>query len=210
MRYNLFLAIFLVLLIFLSGCTSQNNSSQQSGNQQAAGQGSSTDSSLQESLGKKIKYSADYTITSSGQTQTMTELFDLPKYVIIMQAASGETRSIFDGTDFIVCNNMQGFWTCYKMNTQTTTESEDVKKKVDEGATITKIGTCSRAGESGTKYEITYNGVTTKVCYTSDGIMLETETSTVTMYATKVSRSIDSSLFTPPVQPQDFSSLIPH
>jgi hypothetical protein len=164
---------------------------------------------LTDIVSKKIQYSADYSITSAGNTQVVTEVFDLPKFVMITKTTHGDTRSIFDGTNYVVCSENLGSWTCYKMNVQQSTQTEDVSNKVKQGADIKEMGTCSRAGESGKKYEITNNQIITTVCYTNDGIMLETESSGMTMYATKVSRSIDTSLFVPPATPKDMSSMIP-
>jgi hypothetical protein len=158
-----------------------------------------------------MHYTADYKITSPSGTQTMTQVYDLPRFVSIMKLEEGTTRSIFDGERFITCNDMQGSWQCIQMENQDLS-TQNVENDIKEGNVAPRyVGTCSVAGESGSKYEYNAQGVTTTVCYTSDGIMLEMTTSepVVKMVATKVSRSVDEALFTPPAKPVDLASMMP-
>jgi hypothetical protein len=173
----------------------------------------STGKSLKDVLSAAdMRYTADYKITSPSGTQTMTQVYDLPRFVSIMKLEQGTTRSIFDGETFITCNDMQGSWQCIQMVNQDMGTAQSAETDIKEGNVAPRyIGACSVAGESGSKYEYNAKGVTTTVCYTSDGIMLEMTTSEpkVTMVATKVSRSVDEKLFTPPAKPVDLASMMP-
>ncbi len=166
--------------------------------------------SLKDILTARVKYTVDYDLTAAGKTQKMTMLMDLPKFATLMKTEQGDAKTIFDGNTIYVCNNMQGSWQCFKMEAQQP-DSVKIEKDVESGnVQSTYLGTCSRAGESGMKYEITTQNVKSTVCYTSDGILLEMTSPQSTMLATKVSRNVDSSEFVPPAAAQDLSQMIPN
>jgi hypothetical protein len=158
------------------------------------------------------KYTADYTTTAAGVTITMTQAFDLPKYAIESTTMGIQSKTIFDGSKAITCMNQNG-WQCFELTSaQSPTAAQDsVESSVDAAdAQVTSLGACSVAGESGTKYKVTTAQGSSTICYTNDGILLSMEMSangqTVTMQATKVSRSVDASAFVPPATPQAMPS----
>jgi len=156
-------------------------------------------------------YTADYTITDNESTQEMTQAFDKPRYATITNTTAGVGKAIFDGTEMIACSTEGGAWQCFKVPMQEPTSAQIESKLNDTGTTTTIIGTCSVAGETGTNYEVTaQDGSITQVCYTNDGIMLEVKTTKPesSIVATRIVRSVDSTIFTPPVQPQDLSSIM--
>lgn len=216
------LAVLLSGIVLVSGCTSQSpppaGAPDQQGQSQPQAQGQPTEgqpqnqgaqggSSLKDLVGKGISYTADYDITAAGKTEAITQLFAPPKYAMVTKSGGTEARTIFDGTSLIVCSQNEGSWTCMKTSQQKPPASQDTANQVNEGATINNVGSCSRAGESGAKYEVVYKGASSKVCYTNDGIMLETEAEGATIYATRVARSVDSSLLVPPAEPRDLSGI---
>jgi hypothetical protein len=159
-------------------------------------------------LGGQVKYTVDYDVTASGQTVKTTMVMDLPKFVMVSVAQGIETRSIFDGSSMTVCSKPQGSWMCFKQDVKV--DSQKIEGEVKSGtAKTTYLGACSVAGEAGMNYEVESNGVKSNVCYTSDGILLSMKTTSTEMKATKVSRTVDSSLFTPPASAQDLSNLVP-
>jgi hypothetical protein len=152
---------------------------------------------------KTLKYTADYTLTTDKSTDQITQVFDLPKYAMITK----DSRTIFDGTTMTACTQANNEWQCFKMPVQQS-QTEKVEASANEGTTTT-IGTCTIAGLTGTKYEVTAKDATkSQVCYTNDGILLEMTSGTTSMVATKVSRTIDNSVFTAPAEAQDLSGLM--
>jgi len=157
--------------------------------------------------GPKVKYTADYAITAEGKTVNSRYIMDLPKFAMETNIDEGISKSIFDGTTYYVCSMTDTEWQCFKMPMQNPDTVETEKSVNDGTATTEYIGTCSQAGESGLKYSITSKGETSTVCYTSDGILLETITSEMSMVATKVSRTVAADAFIPPAEPVDIPNL---
>jgi len=206
MKRILTLLLVTIVAVMLVGCQANNagtTDNKTAENKTAASNtGTTVEKALKDVVGVKIKYTADYTITASGTTQTITQAMNLPKFVMV----TPQSRSIFDGTNFIVCSN-QGGWQCFKMAVQAP-QSVDISDKVSQGkVTSTFQGACTVAGETGLKYKIVSEGVESTVCYTLDGILLEMTTQGMSMTATKVSRTVDDSLFTPPAEPKDISQM---
>ncbi|MGV8141964.1 MAG: hypothetical protein ACP5NW_05985 [Candidatus Woesearchaeota archaeon] len=160
---------------------------------------------------RTLKYTGEYTISAEESMDDVIYAFDLPKFVTIMKVGNGEIRNIFDGTDMISCSSIEGPWQCFKMSVAQT-QSIRTEEEISTGkATSRVIGECNVAGESGTKYEITSSdGMTSQVCYTNDGILLEMYTADPEyhMKATSISRFVDSSLFVAPAEAQDISELM--
>lgn len=220
MRRELFVLItLLVLAIFLVGCSSGEDDSSASsssedndeGNEVNQGSESESGNDLSSILGSKsVKYTAEYEATMDGKKQTWVQAYDLPKFATIVRLPEGETRMIFKESVMYTCNNLQEEWMCIKLADVESTANDQIESDVKEGtAKPVYVGTCSRAGLSGQKYKVTSEGVETSICYTKKGILLEMETKDMTMYATKVSESVDPSLFTLPAEPQDFGSMFP-
>jgi hypothetical protein len=222
------LIILLVLTMFVFGCTakedvidntdastvSDNSVGEQQTNNVAANkenEKSNSGSSLSELLsGKTVKYTAEYQATFEGKTQTWIQVYDLPDFVTIMRGPGSETRMIFKDSTAYSCNNMEEEWMCLKLPQVETNTNDKLESDVQDGAVKpVYVGTCSRAGLTGEKYTITSEGTESSVCYTKKGILLEMESKDMTMYATKVSESVDSGLFVLPVEPQDFSNMFP-
>jgi hypothetical protein len=217
------LIVLIVLTMFVFGCkaktdastdtkTGDNVAGQQTNNvatndDTKTGTGSSLSDILK---GKTVKYTADYQITTKGVTSSLTYVMSLPDFAIITNTAEGESRMIFKDSTTYACNNAEGSWACLELSSLESNANEKLENDVKEGtAKPVYVGTCTRAGLTGEKYSVTAEGVTSTVCYTKKGILLETESPDSTMYATKVSESIDASLLTLPAEPQDFSSMIP-
>jgi len=164
---------------------------------------------LKDIVEKMPRYTADYDITTSGQTQKMKMIIAYPKFATVTETLQGEVRSIFDGSSIISCADMQGSWQCFKMQSETP-ENIQTESDIKSGeAKTTYLGTCSKAGESGLSYEVENDGEKSTVCYTKEGILLEMKSRDTVMTATKISRSVSDSEFTPPAEPKDISSMIP-
>jgi hypothetical protein len=212
------IGLFLILaLLVLAACdskstTQQNSQTVQEKTQASAEQVKETSQPKTQSLkdifaGVKIKYTADYEITSEGKTMNTKYIMDLPKFAMETNTDSGVSRSIFDGTTFYVCSMAETEWQCFKMPMQNPNTVE-TEKGVNDGTIVpVYLGTCSQAGESGLKYSVTDKGVTSTMCYTADGILLEMSTSKMTMTATKVSRTVAADAFVPPAEPVDIPSI---
>jgi len=165
--------------------------------------------------GRTVKYTATYDMSAAGQTMQFTQAFDLPKYAIDMVAAGVESKTIFDGNSMVTCTKSNG-WQCFKVSTGQTQKSAadasgDLETSIKgDGVTVVAEGSCTRAGESGTKYKVTTGETSSTICYTSDGILLEMQSASggqsVSMVATSVKRSVASGAFTPPAEPQDLSA----
>jgi len=167
-----------------------------------------SEKALKDVLSGRIKYTADYSYTVEGQTSQITQAIDFPRFVMMMTANNMETRMIFDNEQIIVCNKATGSWQCFKMESDEPANVQ-VETEITEGKMTPKyIGTCSVAGENGLKYEFTSEDATSTMCYTSDGILLSMKTPTASMEATKVSRTFDESLMTPPATPQDLANMV--
>jgi hypothetical protein len=177
------------------------------GNNVAVGDNSA--SSLSQILGgKTLKYTATYDLTVENQKQVLTYVYDLPDFVMIVDVEDGESRMIFKDSIAYSCTDAQGEWMCFKLADVQTGDNDKLESNVEQGkAQTTYVGKCSRAGLAGEKYTVVSEGVTSSVCYTTNGVLLEMETEKSTMYATKVSQSIDSNMFKLPAEPQDFSKM---
>lgn len=200
MRFSMVLII--LMIVFASGCTSQQTGNQttipaQQQNTQLA------DNVATNSLTNPVKYTAEYNYSSVGRSYVMTQIYDLPKYVTITKTDYGYSKTIYNGNEIITCSSdSKNKWTCYNM-TAPTPVTVDMGNKIASGSVKPNvIGTCSRAGETGTKYETTFTTGKATMCYTSDGILLEMTQPGVSMFALSVSRSIDQNEFIPPVAPQ--------
>jgi hypothetical protein len=225
--------ICLALLLILAGCSQENstvNTEKQKQNTdsvtsktpetQTEKQPTKTETpttpkvegkSLKDILSVAVpKYTVDYSLTAgSNPVQTMTIALDLPKLATIIKTTQGDAKVIFDGNTVNSCNNMAGSWTCFKMDVPKPANTQ-MESGIKDGSVIsTLIGTCTQAGETGNKYEVNYNKSTSKVCYTNDGILLEMATPQSNMIATKVLRTVDSSVFQLPAAAQDISNMIP-
>ena len=157
-----------------------------------------------------LKYKATYSMTTGGTSLQMTQIFDTPKYAIESTTAGIQSKMIFDGSTMITCAN-QGSWSCFTIsgtNTPSPLESQNsVETSIDtSGTSVTSLGACSEAGETGTSYKVVSGESTSTICYTSDGILLSMEATTngqtVSMKATSVSRVVSASDFVPPATPQ--------
>jgi hypothetical protein len=211
MKYAI-LILILAVAFLVAGCGTQTQQEQQEKTveqQEQVKEQTTEGKDLKDILAAQVKYTAEYDLTAGGQTQEMTYIMDLPRFAMKNKMAEGETWSIFKENEFIVCNNMQGSWQCMKVPVEQP-ETMATEKAIEEG-TYKPVykGTCSRAGQQGMKYEFSAEGMTTSVCYTSDGIMLEMSSEGFSMVAKSVSRNVDSSAFTPPATPQDISAMLP-
>jgi hypothetical protein len=211
----------LLLVLFLVGCsgapseTKEDTSAQKSGDNlgatpsepaKTADQPTAT-KGLKDILGAKLKYKAEYKITSDGETSTVSMAYDLPKFSQSTKMEEGESKTIFDGESFIICSK-DDEWQCFKMKTEAP-DSVQTEDSIRDGSVVPKaVGSCKVAGESGLKYEVTAEGVTSSICYTTDGILLEMTTEGMSMTATSVSRSVAASEFVPPAEPQDLSAFM--
>lgn len=216
--YNLFL-IF-ILLVFLSGCTDNNQvNTDKTGKEVSTSENkvdekpvtavSTVKKDLKLVLDSAIDYSADYAIISKGETSNAKMVYDLPRFAILTTSSDGDIKMIFDGKSIITCSDMENSWTCYKMTAETP-ESVKISEDIKSGASkITEIGTCLRAGETGIKYDVDSIGAKSTICYTNDGILLEMKNNDTEMFAINVLRGISESDFTPPATPKDISSMIP-
>jgi len=158
--------------------------------------------------GKSLKYSADYDLTVDNKKQALTYVFNLPNFAMIVKIDEGESRMIFKDSVAYSCNNMQGEWMCLKLADVQKSQNDQLESNVAKGnAQTTYVGKCSRAGLTGEKYTVVSEGVASSVCYTTKGILLEMESEKTSMYATKVSESVDLKLFDLPAEPQDFSKM---
>lgn len=223
MKYSYIVILFVAMALLLTACSQSNSPATPAvttgDNANAQVQNTATENTpaaaaktLKEVFaGRTLKYTGEYTVTVNGTSSDLTQAFDVPKYVMLMNTSSGESRTIFDGTSMVTCSNTGGSWQCLKI-TASQPESARVEDSVNQDTTKTVvIGTCKDAGETGTKYEVTpADGKKSTVCYTNDGILLEVtaEDSSYSMVATKISRSVDSTLFVPPAEPQDLSALM--
>jgi hypothetical protein len=157
--------------------------------------------------GAHVKYTADYTITSDGKTMATTYIMDLPKFAMVSTTEQGDTRSIYDGSTFVVCSQYQAQWQCFKMPVQTP-DAVNTEKSVNDGTVApVYLGQCLVASESGLKYSVTTKSDTSTVCYTTDGILLEMTTAKMTMTATKVSRTVAADAFTAPAEPTSIPTI---
>lgn len=156
--------------------------------------------------GKEMQYTGEYTVSAQESMYDMKQVFDLPRYVTIMDTGYGESRTIFDGTSVVTCNSMDDEWQCFRMTMQQP-QSLGIEDDVnDDSVKITDLGTCNIGGESGRKFMMVGDdGSKTQACYTNDGILLELAMDSPEYYmvATKITRSIDDSLFVAPAEPQD-------
>lgn len=210
----------LLLVLFLVGCsgapskTKEDTSAQTSDDklgatpsEQAKPAEKTATKDLKDILSAKLKYKADYKITADGETSTVSMAYDLPKFSQSAKMEEGESKTIFDGESFIICSKDDD-WQCFKMKTEAP-DSVQTEDSIRDGSVVPKaIGSCKVAGESGLKYEVTAEGVTSSICYTTDGIMLEMATEGMSMTATSVSRSVPASEFVPPAEPQDLSAFM--
>ncbi|MBI4173658.1 MAG: hypothetical protein HY519_02970 [Candidatus Aenigmarchaeota archaeon] len=203
------IAILLVFTVLVAGCT-QNGPAAPEGNQPAdqASQPATGGASLSSILAARAKYKADYTVTASGQTSQLTMVFDAPRVAMFATTADGEARTYFEGSSATACSRAEGAWQCLKASIQVPAAvqtEEDIKQGK---LTPTYAGTCTRAGLSGSKYQYQSDRGTATVCYTSDGILLESETSNPasTMVASSVSKDVTAADFTPPAEPQELPS----
>jgi len=213
----------LLLVLFLVGCsgapseTNEDTSAQESGDLESANEPAkpvdqTVTKDLKDILGANLKYKATYKITSEDETSIMTMAYDLPKFAQSSSMEGVESRTIYDGKSFIACTNDEG-WQCIKMTTET--ESETTPSSLQTEETIREgdvepvmVGSCSVAGEKGVKYEVTAEGTTSSVCYTTDGILLEMISEGFSMTATSVSRSVPTSEFVPPAEPVDLTAMM--
>jgi hypothetical protein len=157
--------------------------------------------------GAKMKYKAEYEMTAEGETQTMTMAYDLPKFSYSAKADGVETKSFYDGESFVVCTK-EDEWQCIKMQIEMPSNMQ-TEESIKEGESIPKAtGTCTVAGEKGNKYEVSAEGITSSVCYTNDGILLEMISQDMKMIAKSVSRNVLASEFVPPAEPQDLTEMM--
>ena len=211
------IGLFLVfILLVLAGCanksTVQQNSQAVQEKTQLTEQVKETSQPKTQSLkdifaGPKVKYTADYTITAEGKTTETTYIMDLPKFAMETNTDEGVSKSIFDGTTFYICSMAESEWQCFKMTMQNP-DTVATEKSVNEGTIVPEfLGTCSRAGESGLKYSVATKGVTSTMCYTKDGILLEMTTSKMSQIAKKVSRTVAADAFIPPAEPMNLPNI---
>jgi len=201
-----------MLLVFMTGCASTNNVEKTTDDSKTPTQVPAAKKDLASILDNMAKYSADYTITSKKENSVTkaTLTYALPKFAMSTSIPEGDVKMIFDGTSIITCTNMENIWGCYKM-TADKPESIKITESLKSGASkATIVGTCKQAGESGTKYQVDSDSVTSTVCFTNDGIILEMNNAETDMVATRVSRSVSDSDFTPPATPKDISSMFPN
>ena len=224
MRYVI--AIAMVALLLLGACGSgsveTSTGASQQGNENAAAnsadagnegsKGGSADGSaldkLKEAMGARaaLKYTAEYeTQTPGAPKMTQTWAFDLPRMAIKTKSdEAGESWSIIDGSKVIVCSKSNAEWQCFQVsNDQAPTDpSEGLAGTLDDAPDVALAGACTRAGMTGVKYKVVAEGMSSSYCVTTDGILLETETTVdgqkTSQYATRVVRSVSASDFTPP------------
>lgn len=207
MRYTY---ILIVLALFLTACGSDDSAVIGDNNTAATNNDDTGQKDLKDIFsGRTVKYTGEYTISAYESMYDITQVYDLPKFAMVTMNGAEETRTIFDGTDMITCSNSDSEWQCFKMTVEKT-ESAELESEVSSGKATTKlIGTCTFAGETGTKYEVVSEGTKSTVCYTSDGILLEMFTDPeYYIVAKKITRTVDPKMFTPPAEPIDINSMM--
>ncbi|MDO8647766.1 MAG: hypothetical protein Q7R70_05140 [Candidatus Diapherotrites archaeon] len=168
------------------------------------------------------KFKATYQMTSTaqpGQNIESTQYMLYPKQRTDMTVEGKEIRTLINlsSGEYISCFNNSG-WACMKLpNPQagrTDTAFEASKNQSDFDTSFD--GTMTVAGRTGNCYKISKKtGIILKsrICATTDGILLytmtETEQGSSTTQATSISTDVSESDFTPPATPQDLSGTIP-
>jgi hypothetical protein len=229
MKYVIVIAMvgLLMLAACSSGGTQTTSSGSQQGNDIAAANnadagnadasggsaGGSALDKLKSAMGGKFKYTADYEITTpDGPKVTQTMSFDSPKVAMKMSQQGTQSWIIYDGSKAIACTKASGDWMCLLAGEDLAPQepSEDVIASLDENPDVQLAGACTRAGETGVKYKVTVPEGSSEYCVTTDGILLESTTTAqgkkTSMVATRVSRSVSASDFTPPATPVDMAA----
>ena len=203
--------VVLVLTIFIASCSNTSDSVKtEVSSGKTPTETAVAKKDLTDILANMAKYKADYDITSNGSVVKASLVYDLPRFAMSTKIAEGDVKMIFDGVSFITCTNMENEWSCFKMSSdkpETVKITEDLKSGASK---TTIIGTCKRAGESGTVYEVESKDEKSTVCYTNDGIVLEMKNENAEMIATKVIRGVSDSDFTPPATPKDLNQMFPN
>lgn len=212
MKKIISLIVIIAFAVFLFGCKSAENTSPNT--QSDTDTNTKSDNgvkSLQQIFAAKTsKYTVDYTITTQEQTTTQSQTtsmrmaVDGAKFAQTTKSDIIETKWVFDGQSFVSCTAMSGQWSCFKMSMEKT-QTANIEELANSGENTNYLGSCSVAGESGLKYDITLKDMVDKstICYTRDGILLEMTNPKTTMIATKVQRSADPAMFTIPATPKD-------
>ncbi len=163
-------------------------------------------------MGLKVKYTADYDINApDAPKMTQTWAFDLPRMAIKGTTSGSESWTIVDTNQVTVCTKINAAWQCFKSSSgeAPTNPSDSLSASLDEQPDVALAGSCTRAGETGVKYKVSTDEMDSTVCYTVDGILLESSTTangqTMSMVATKVVRSVSEKDFTPPAEVVDMA-----
>jgi hypothetical protein len=217
--------VFLVVTLLLLGAcasggvektesapTQPNEGPANTGPGNAAPSGGSAFDKLKAAMGgKPAKYTADYELTTSGQTIKETMSFDLPRLAVKMTSGTVQSWTIVNDKTIVACTK-QASWQCFTVTNQEAPKdpAADLQNSLNENPGVTLTGACSRAGETGMKFKVVMNDASSDYCVTTDGIMLETTSTsagqTMSMVATRVSRGVSEADFTPPATPVDMAT----
>ena len=183
-----------------------NTAPDNAGAQPAPAAAAGTASDLKAILAHKLaQYKVSYDTTANGVTTSMTYVMALPKFAVETAQGGMDVKMVMDGTNYYVCYK-QAQWSCMKSATAQSAGTMDTEKSLTQPDVVpTPAGTCTHAGETGTAYDVTAQGVTSHVCVTSDGILLEVKSTTqgvsTSMVATSVSRTVTDADFALPATP---------
>jgi len=165
-----------------------------------------------------LKYTASYEMTGQGMESSRTDYIDGSTMRMDTASEGMESRVYVLSEGSYVCSKQGAEWSCMG---GAKSEDEDASDRYDAAKAysnvveqdITFAGTETIAGETGQCYDVSVDipnvgKSESHVCYTSDGIMLRTESANSDMIATSVSRgSPGSDKFELPAEPTSLEDL---
>jgi len=203
---KILLALFLVFVVLVSGCTQQNqkaddtktmkeNNDKNQENDNATEKNNEPESNgafseLVDLLSGPLNYKATYTTTSTTQGETFEGGFTLyfkgNEQRIDTDAGTSSSRTWVLEDLFVICTDSGEGETCFELENQDTgvpgqeLSAESLKGNA-ENYSISPLPPRTIAGETGLCFEIIFTGEgtsKTEYCSTSDGILLYTKGST--------------------------------
>lgn len=163
----------------------------------------------------KVKYKADYIVTTSGEgesteTLTMTMYVSGKKSRADMNVEGIEARSYLLTDGMYACSKYEGTWMCYSMGPVETSNEEELEANK---AKYTPVPMPSKtiAGVTAYCYQLDdVEGYVMDYCFSKEGAILWSKTSgegyVVEMTATSYSTSVTDADFVLPAEPTDMTS----
>ncbi|MFH1064520.1 MAG: hypothetical protein V1729_05545 [Candidatus Woesearchaeota archaeon] len=171
---------------------------------------------------KNSEYVVEYDMTSNDpnmKSYTMTQYLSGSNMRTDMQMEQGETRAYIIGKTMTSCNDMQGGWTCMKIDMP---EENNINQMMDsvesrpDDYDVSPDGTKKVAGVTAICFNVKVSKdktqATLRECFSKEGVPLylkmDSEGRMTEMTAISYNNHVPAGTFTPPAEAQDMNAIM--